>query len=112
MNDDLLTGTIGNMGLAYKDIISTRVIDESALWSNDSGMQELRNVVASQTTTRMDLELLEKLKSIMENPKKETKEDRVIGIVKRDFENHFDMTITEFQEIYETILKNNPEKLV
>jgi len=112
MNDELLTGTIGNMGIAYKDILTTRTIDEAALWSNDNGMQELRNIVAAQTTTRMDLELLEKLKTIMETPKKKTKVERVISIVKQDFENHFDMTISEFQEIYEDIITNNPEKLV
>jgi hypothetical protein len=45
-------------------------------------------------------------------PKKQTIEDRVVDIVKGGFEDKFGMTIQEFQEAYDKILDESPERLV
>jgi transcriptional regulator CtsR len=88
--------------------------DISKIWQDD--MYDLRNRLATELSSsvsqQMDLEVLERLKEVFEEPKTKSKEERVVNIVKQDFENHFNMTIQEFQEIYEKILKNNPEKLI
>lgn len=44
--------------------------------------------------------------------KKETDEDKVVRILKGDFENKFGMTYEKFIEMYNEILKKNPEKLI
>lgn len=106
------TGTIENMGVAYSDSIRRRIINTDELWSNSDSMQDLRNAIAAQHTTQIDMELLHQLKGILSAPKHKTKEERVIDIVKKDFENHFNMTIPEFQAIYENLLENSPEKLI
>lgn len=38
--------------------------------------------------------------------------DKVVKILKGDFEKKFGMTYDRFVEIYNEILKNNPEKLI
>ncbi len=111
--DDLITGTLGNMGNAYKDIISTRqMINPSDIWSNSDQMYELRDYIAREASTQMDLQVLEQLKAAMKTPKEKTHEEKVIDIVNGGFKAHFGMEIYEFQAIYESIVENNPEKLI
>ncbi len=44
--------------------------------------------------------------------KVETEHDTVVRILKGDFEKKFGMTYDRFVELYNDILKNNPEKLI
>lgn len=43
---------------------------------------------------------------------KETDEELVIRLLKGDFENKCGISFDKFTEIHESILKNNPEKLI
>ena len=57
----------------------------------------------------MNKEMENKYKEIEPEP---TIEDKVVDIVKGGFEEKFGMTIQEFQEVYENIVENNPERLI
>lgn len=74
--------------------------------------QEVRDYLAKQVSTNMGRDIVEKLKAMSEESKQKTKEERVIDIIHGGMERHFGMTIQEFQEIYEELLRSNPEKLV
>lgn len=87
-----------------------RSFDLSNVWKDD--MYEVRNHIASEYTKSNNEELLRQLEAMINAPKKKSKEERVVDIIKGGFENHFNMTIQEFQAIYEHMLANNPEKLV
>ncbi len=43
---------------------------------------------------------------------KETDEEKVIRIIKGDFEYKFGMTFDKFQDVLKSIMINNPEKLI
>jgi hypothetical protein len=101
MNDDLLRS---NSMYGITDI------DRDMLWGD--GMQEVRDYLSNQVASNMDFEIIKKLKKIIDEPKQKTKEERVIDIVNGAFNDHFGMSLQEFQEVYEGILQNNPEKLV
>lgn len=45
-------------------------------------------------------------------PDEPTDEEKVLKILKGGFEKEFGMTYEKFKEIYETILEENPEKLI
>lgn len=112
MNDeDILRGMLGtNMWGSSSGYGVKTHIDDSKLWGND--MYELRNIIANQVSNDMDMEVLKQLKAAMEKPKEKTKEDKVVDIVKGGFENHFGMSIQEFQEIYDQMVEDCPERLV
>ena len=81
---------------------------------NDN-LTELRQTVATQASKQMDYQVLEQLKATLEagiNPPEKTPEEKVIDIVKGGFEKKFGMTIQEFQEIYDELVENSPEKLI
>ena len=42
----------------------------------------------------------------------ETKEQKVIRMLKGDFERYVGMPYSEFEQIREDLMKNNPEKLI
>ena len=44
--------------------------------------------------------------------KKETDEEKVIRILKGDFEETFGMSFDKFIDIYNNLLENNPDKLI
>jgi len=111
MNSDIVTGTIGNMSVAYRDIVNKQ-IDTSSLWNDTSEMYALRDYIAKEVSAQNDLQALEQLKKAMKTSKDKTPEEKVIDIVKGGFEAHFGMTIEEFQKVYETIVEKNPEKLL
>jgi len=85
-------------------------IDPTMLWGND--MQEVRDYLSKQVAINMDRDIVEKLKAAIDAPKQKTKEEKVVDIVNGGFQDHFNMSIQEFQEVYESILQNNPEQLV
>ena len=111
MNDDLITGTLGNMSMAYKDILSKQ-INTQDLWNDSNDMYALREYIARKSSTQMDLQVLEQLKKVMESPKAKTPEQKVLDIVNGGFEAHFGMSIEEFQIVYDSIVEKNPEKLI
>jgi len=67
--------------------------------------------LSKQISTNMDRDV-EKIKAMIDAPKQKITEEKVIDIVNGGFESHFGMTIQEFQETYDAILENNPEKLI
>ena len=85
-------------------------IDPSKIWGDD--MQDVRDYLSQQVSANMDRDIVEKLKAMIDAPKQKTKEEKVIDIVNGGFQNHFGMSINEFQKIYEEILEHNPEQLV
>lgn len=44
--------------------------------------------------------------------KYESDEEKVLRIIKGDFENIFGISLEKFNEVYQNILKNCPEKLI
>lgn len=44
--------------------------------------------------------------------KYESDEEKVVRIIKGDFENIFGISLEKFNEVYQNILKNCPEKLI
>ena len=44
--------------------------------------------------------------------KYESDEEKVVRIIKGDFENIFGISLEKFNEVYQDILKNCPEKLI
>ncbi|RLC45293.1 MAG: hypothetical protein DRH57_08265 [Candidatus Cloacimonadota bacterium] len=85
-------------------------IDPTMLWGND--MQDVRDYLSKQVAIDMDRDIIEKLKAMIDRPKQKTKEEKVLDIVNGGFQDHFGISIQEFQAIYEEILETNPEKLV
>ncbi len=100
----------GMDGSRFKlDTIKT-AYDLSTAWNDE--FYEVRNHLANEYTNQSDKEILNQLKKMINEPKTKTKEERVVDIIKGGFEKHFNMTIKEFQSIYEEMLETNPEKLV
>jgi nitric oxide reductase large subunit len=87
-------------------------------WDRDllkDNLDELRQTVATQASKQMDYATIQALKVQLEEmvtPKEKTPEEKVIDIVKGGFEKKFGMTIQEFQEIYDDLVENSPEKLI
>ena len=100
MNDDLISAS-------YTSNLCREVYDYSNIW--DEKMLQVRNSIAQKNS---DSYTLSEIRKIIEEPLEKTEEDRVIDIVNGDFEKYFNMSIAEFQGIYEKILKENPEKLI
>jgi hypothetical protein len=50
--------------------------------------------------------------AILADVKTETEEEKVLRIVKCDFEDKFGITIERFQQVYESIVETSPEKLI
>ena len=48
----------------------------------------------------------------IEPVKYESDEEKVVRIIKGDFENIFGISLEKFNEVYHNILKNCPEKLI
>lgn len=48
----------------------------------------------------------------IEPVKYESDEEKVVRIIKGDFENIFGISLEKFNEVYQNILKNCPEKLI
>jgi hypothetical protein len=48
----------------------------------------------------------------IEPVKYESDEEKVLRIIKGDFENIFGISLEKFNEVYHNILKNCPEKLI
>ena len=81
----------------------------------DSTTSRLRDQVSVQMSNQFNARMLEELTKQLEEavkPKEKTPEEKVIDIVKGGFENKFGMSIQEFQEIYDGLVENSPEKLI
>ena len=62
---------------------------------------------------RMILDHLEKYDYYSKQTAPEpTIEEKVVDIVKGGFEEKFDMTIQEFQDVYEKLVEEEPERLI
>lgn len=103
------TGTLGTMGDSYKNIVEHRV-DLENLFRDD--MYGIRDQIARTASNELDYQTIVALKGMLEKEKEVSDEDKVIGIVKGGFEKHFGMTMERFNEIYESIMETNPEKLI
>jgi len=78
-------------------------------------LDELRNTVANHASRQMDYQVLEQIRAQLidgVNPPEKTPEEKVIDIVKGGFEKKFGISIQEFQEIYDNLVVNSPEKLI
>ena len=87
-----------------------RAYDLSNVWTDE--MYDARNLMAAKYEHQSEKEVLRQLKKLINEPKTKTKEDRVIDIIHGGFERHFNMSINEFQAIYEQMLETSPEALV
>lgn len=110
--EEWVTGSFKNMGHTYGSIVTERTINNEVLWSDNDSMRELRDRLATIHINQIDLNLLEELKRVLEEPIQKTKEERVIDIVCGGFEKHFNMSLDEFNDIYKKILEDDPEKLI
>lgn len=99
MNDEISYG-YGNRWMVDYDV-----------WSDNDTVTKLRNIIASQMSEKMDLEILNSIKEAMKE-RVETEEEKVIRILKGDFEKTFGISWDRFQIVYNKILESNPEKLI
>lgn len=74
---------------------------------------KLRNKIAIQIAQDTDSELLRQLTALLKTAKiDETEEQKVIRILKHDFESTHGITFERFIEVYHNILRDSPEKLI
>ena len=77
---------------------------------SDSLIEKMKNQISLQISKDIDAELLKQLTSAMKPI--ETEEDKVIRLLKGDFEKKTGITFERFIEVYNSILEKNPEKLI
>lgn len=65
-------------------------------------LYDLENMFYSKKQVDMHLDL----------PPDETDEEKVVRLIKGDFEEMHGISFSKFQRIYKEILKNNPEKFI
>ena len=77
---------------------------------SDSLIEKMKNQISIQIAKDIDAELIKQITSAMKPI--ETEEEKVIKLLKGDFEKKTGITFERFIEVYNSILENNPEKLI
>lgn len=82
--------------------------------SGPSISREIEKDLITHLTKKIDLELLNSLKGTWTDSFKKTEsdEDKVVRILKGDFEKKFGMSFEKFIEVYNKLLDDSPEKLI
>lgn len=88
--------------------------DLGNMWTNSYYQQPDRNGrVYSPELQKQIMDYLEKSSNeYYMPPKPPTIEERVIDIVKGGFEKKFGITIQEFQEVYDKLVEDEPDRLI
>ena len=69
-------------------------------------------IVKDDIIKKAKKDIMDRLKTYNEKHYNESDEDKVIRILKKDFEAKHEISFDKFIEIYNKILINNPEKLI
>ena len=79
-----------------------------ATWNDETKTFEKKKQILNIAKDKVINDLLNKYKK----PTLETDEEKVIRILKKDFEAKHGMTFDKFVEVYQKILSESPEKLI
>jgi hypothetical protein len=87
----------------FEDIFTTK----GKYYSNGMDYGDMKDIIMDYLSKQAASEYYYK-----ETKPEPTIEDRVVDIVKGGFEDKFGMTIQEFQEVYEKLVEESPERLI